>query len=170
MTLGDARSERLAQILNSAAAALLRLGLIVPLLWIGIQKFTAAEAHGIEPLIRHQPAMSWLYQVMSVQAFSDVLGGVEIVAAILIAIKPLSTTASAVGSIIAVGLFVSTTSFLITTPGVVAPSPLHIPLLTADGAFLIKDIALLGAALWTLADALHAHEYRRRFASDTRAA
>jgi reactive chlorine resistance protein C len=109
------------------------------------------------PLIVHQPLMSWLYDVVSVQALSNVLGCVELLAAVLIAIRPLSALAAAVGSGIATLLFISTVSFLFTTPGVVAASSLHVPLLTDSGGFLIKDIALLGAAMWALGEALLAH-------------
>lgn len=152
----QARTGRAADIVGSVGGVLLRYGLVIPLAWIGVQKYTAQEANGIMPLIAHQPLMSWLYDVFSVQALSNVLGAVEITAAILIAIKPLSASVSAIGSVIAILLFLSTVSFLITTPDVVADSSLHIPLLTDTGGFLIKDIVLLGAALWTLSDALHA--------------
>ena|SRR5690242_11121670 len=140
----------------AAGAVLLRVGLVVPLLWIGLQKFTSDEAAGIMPLITHEPAFGWLYHLISVQALSNAIGVAEIAAAVLIASRPFSATLSAVGSAIAVLLFVSTVSFLFTTPDVVAPSSLHVPLLTDTGGFLIKDITLLGAALWSLGEALRA--------------
>jgi uncharacterized membrane protein YkgB len=156
MTIQQATTDRASRVATTAGAVILRIGLVVPLAWIGIQKFTAEEASGIMPLIEHQPLMSWLYDVVGVQALSNALGTVEIAAAILIAIRSLSPTASAVGSAIAALLFVSTISFLFTTPDVVAGSSLHVPLLTATGGFLIKDIALLGASVWTFGEALRA--------------
>jgi uncharacterized membrane protein YkgB len=150
-------TTRVAQTISAAGGVVLRLGLVIPLAWIGIAKFTDTEAHAIVPLIVHQPLMSWLYDVLSVQAFSNILGCLELLAAVLIAIRPLSALASAIGSAIATLLFVSTISFLFTTPGVVAGSSLHVPLLTDSGGFLIKDVALLGAAMWTLGEALLAH-------------
>ncbi|WP_287041759.1 DUF417 family protein [Mycobacterium sp.] len=146
---------------SAVGATLLRYGLVIPLAWIGLQKSTSQEAQAISVMITDQPLMSWLYQVMSLQTLSNMLGVVEITAAVLIAIRPLSARAAAVGSAIATLLFVSTVSFLFTTPGVVADSSLHVPLLTDLGGFLIKDIALLGAALWTLGDALRALSDRR---------
>ena len=134
----------------------------MPLAWIGIQKFTAEEADAIMPLITHQLLMSWLYDVLSVQALSNALGAVEIAAAILIAVRPWSPTASALGSGIALLLFLSTISFLFTTPGIVASSSLGVPVLTESGGFLIKDIALLGAAVWSLGEALQARASRSR--------
>lgn len=154
MLAQQASIDKAAHVTGSVGRVLLRFGLVIPLLWIGIQKFTIQEAQAISLFIAHQPLMSWLYHVFSLQVVSSMLGVVEITAAILIAIRPISAWATAVGSAIAVLLFLSTVSFLFTTPGVVADSSLHIPLLTDVGGFLIKDIALLGAALWTLSDAL----------------
>ena len=51
-------------------------------------------------------------------------------------------------------LILTTLSFIITTPGW-EPSLGGFPALSGDvGEFLIKDFVLLGAALWTLSDAL----------------
>lgn len=132
----------------------IRYGLIVPILWIGIAKFTAAEANAVMPLIAHQPLMSWVYTVLGVRTVSSIIGVIEITAAVLIAVKPLTPRLSAVGSGVAIVLFLSTVSFLFTTPGVVDRSSYPVPLLTDAGGFLIKDLVLLGAAIWTLGDSL----------------
>jgi uncharacterized membrane protein YkgB len=53
-------------------------------------------------------------------------------------------------------MFMTTLTFLFTTPGVIEPS-LGFPALSAvPGQFLIKDAVLLGAALWTAGEALQA--------------
>ena len=53
-------------------------------------------------------------------------------------------------------LFVSTVSFLFTTPGVREPAGGGFPALSLTGEFLLKDIPLLGLSFWTLADAIRA--------------
>ena len=136
--------------------ALARYGLVVVIGWIGLLKFTSYEAAAIQPLVVNSPLMSWLYDVLSVRTFSSLLGVVEVGAAVLLAIKPWWPRLSAVGSVIAVGLFVATVSFLFTTPGVGEVSAGGFPVLSSTGEFLIKDVALLGLAAWTLADALQA--------------
>jgi reactive chlorine resistance protein C len=141
---------------------IIRYGLITPILWIGAAKFTAGEANSIVPLITNQPLMGWIYEILSVQTVSNMIGVVEIAAAILIALKPRVPRISAIGSGIAIGLFLFTVSFLFTTPGVVDSQTDAIPILTDTGAFLIKDLVLLGAAVWTLGDALDASDSRRR--------
>ena len=135
-------------------AGLARYGLVVVIAWIGLLKFTEYEARGIEPLVANSPLMSWVYDVFSVTAFSSLLGVLELATAALIAVAPWWPRVSALGSAIAVGLFVATLSFLFTTPGVFDASAGGFPVLSSTGQFLIKDVALIGIAAWTLVDAL----------------
>ena len=140
---------------------LARYGLVVVVGWIGLMKFTGYEAEGIRPFVANSPLMSWVYGLMSVRGFSAVLGVVEVAIALLIALRPLSPRASALGSALAVGMFLATLSFLLTTPGVWEPSLGGFPALSAlPGQFLIKDLALLGISLWSLGEAWQVSEQR----------
>jgi uncharacterized membrane protein YkgB len=57
----------------------------------------------------------------------------------------------------AVVLFLGTVSFLFTTPGLTVGQLGGIPILGAQpGQFLLKDVVLLGVALWTLGESLGA--------------
>ncbi len=145
---------RLETATSRCGALLARYGLVLVIAWIGALKFTSYEAHGIEPLVSHSPLMSWLYGIFSVTAFSVLLGIVELVTAALLAVKPWLPRLSAVGSVLAIGLFLATLSFLFTTPGIGEAAAGGFPLLSMTGQFLIKDAALLGIAVWTLGDAL----------------
>ncbi|MFB3041295.1 MAG: DUF417 family protein, partial [Candidatus Poribacteria bacterium] len=64
--------------LSALGAFLVRYGLVLVILWIGAMKFTAYEANGIQPLVANSPFMGWVYQIFSVQGFSNLLGTVEI--------------------------------------------------------------------------------------------
>lgn len=132
---------------------LLRYGLVLVLGWIGAMKFTAYEAEGIKPLIETSPLMSWMYKFLSIQATSNVIGVAEITAAVLIAIRPISARFSAIGSVLAVFTFLTTLTFLFSLPGW-EKSLGGFPALSGSGGFLLKDIVLLGASLWTLSDSL----------------
>ncbi len=133
---------------------LIRYGLVLVLAWIGAMKFTAYEANGIQPLVASSPFMGWVYHVLSIQAFSTVLGLVEIAVALMIALRPLSAAGAAIGSGAAVVMFLTTLSFLFSTPGW-EPSLGGFPALSVvPGQFLVKDVVLLGAALWSLGEAL----------------
>ena len=122
---------------------LTRYGLVVVVGWIGLMKFTTYEAEGIRPFVANSPLMSWVYRFMSVQGFSAMLGVVEVTIALLIAARPFSPRVSALGSALAVGMFLTTLSFLVTTPGVREPRLGGFPALCrrVPGQFLIKDLA-----------------------------
>ena len=142
--------------LETAGGAILRYGLVVILLWIGGSKFAAYEAEAIHGLVANSPLTSWGYHMMSVRGFSALIGTAEIVIAVMIASRRFAPRVSAVGSLGAVGMFLTTLSFILTTPGVWEPG-YEFPFLSSLGGFLIKDILLLGAAVWTAGEALRAH-------------
>jgi len=150
--VGSITAERIETVGRHAV----RYGLVLVLLWIGAMKFTAYEAEGISGLVSNSPLMSWAYQVFSTRQFGVLLGATELLIAALIAARPLSPKSSAVGSALAAGMFLTTLSFLVSTPGVVEPS-LGFPALSVlPGQFLIKDFVLLGAAVWATGEALRA--------------
>ena len=133
---------------------LIRYGLVLVVAWIGAMKFTAYEANGIQPLVANSPFMGWVYHVVSIQALSNILGLVEIAIAMMIALRPLSAAMAAIGSGAAVVMFLTTLSFLVSTPGW-EPSLGGFPALSVvPGQFLVKDLVLLGAAMWSLGEAL----------------
>ena len=140
-------------LLVKAGAFVIRYGLVLVLGWIGAMKFTAYEAEGIKTLVETSPIMNWMYKVLSLQATSNVIGIAELVAAALIAIRPLSAKLSAIGSVLAVFTFLTTLTFLFSLPGW-EKSLGGFPALSGSGGFLLKDVVLLGAALFTLGDSL----------------
>jgi len=113
------------------------------LLFFGLLKWTAAEAKGIEAMVSHSPVLFWLYPAFGVQGGSEVIGVIELVIGVLIGVRRWSPRASAAGSVAATGMFLVTLSFLVTTPNIGESAP-----------FLLKDLTLLGAALWTAGEAL----------------
>ncbi|HEY4176424.1 MAG TPA: DUF417 family protein [Kofleriaceae bacterium] len=135
--------------LTSIGRNILRYGLVALLVLFGAMKFTAMEAQGIQPLIGNHPLMSWMTPAFGVQGASNIIGVVELAAAVMIATRRFSARLSAIGSLLATGTFIITLSFLFTTPGAFSPvSPI--------GGFLMKDLILLGAALYTAGEALDA--------------
>jgi uncharacterized membrane protein YkgB len=130
--------------LQAAGAVVLRYSLVFFLLFFGALKWTLQEAKGIEPLISHSPFLSWTVR-FGVQSESQLIGVIELAIGVLIALRHWSPKLSAWGSLFAAGMFVVTLSFLFTTPDV-----------SQDAPFLLKDICLLGAALWSAGEALQA--------------
>jgi uncharacterized membrane protein YkgB len=154
-TTGGVGAESAFERIGATAA---RYGLVVVIAGIGICKFFSFEAQSIQPLVANSPLMSWLYDVLSVDTFAALLGVVELVTAALLAVKPWWPRLSIAGSVMAVGIFLGTISFLISTPGVFEASAGGFPILSSTGQFLIKDVALLGISLWTLGDAMKRRE------------
>ena len=140
--------------LQNVGFLLLRYGLVLVIVWIGAMKATEYEARNIERLIAHSPLLSWGYSIWTVRQFSVLIGAAELVIAILITLRHWSPRACAIGSAGAVLMFVTTLTFLFSTPGW-EPTLGGFPALSHGvGEFLIKDVVLLGAALWSLAESL----------------
>ena len=139
-----------------AGRGVLRYGLVALLLLWGGSKFFGFEAEGIRPLVEPSPLLGWLYPLLGVRGTSGLIGVVEVSAAILIGLRRWRPDLSAVGSLLAAGTFVVTLSFLVSTPGVLAPT-------NPFGGFLMKDVMFLGAALYTAAEALEAAKVRKRW-------
>jgi uncharacterized membrane protein YkgB len=122
------------------------IGLAMILLWIGIFKFTPTEAKAIEPLAANSFLMSWLYKITSVQGVSNLIGIVEIITAVCLLVHFYVKKAGILGGILSVLTFLTTLSFLFTTPGVFK---------IVDGVpitefFILKDVMALGISLMVL--------------------
>ncbi len=153
-TISSTERHGLGDTLENLGATVLRYGLVVILLSVGALKFTAYEAEGIEPLVANSPLMSWAYLALGLRPLSMLVGMVEIVLGLMIATRPFAPGVSAIGSLGAVGMFLITLTFLLSTPGVWQPGygfPYPSPM---PGQFLLKDVLLLGAALWTAGEAM----------------
>jgi reactive chlorine resistance protein C len=144
-----------AHLFQATGHALLRVALVSMIAYFGAFKFTSAEAHAIEPLLTNSPLLSWLYRLTNVQGASRLIGAAELTIAALILLRPYRPMLSTIGSIGAIGRFLTTLSFLVTTPGIwrsvegcIVPS--------GAGGFILKDVFLLGAAAWSAGEALAA--------------
>ncbi|MDR6158123.1 putative membrane protein YkgB [Chryseobacterium sp. SLBN-27] len=121
-------------------------GAAIILLWIGIFKFTPAEANAIKPLLENHFLTFFVYDIVSIQTVSNTIGVIEIIIAVLLlfSVKFASLRKyAAIGMIIT---FLITLSYLFTTPGIWK---------TVDGIpvtdfFIVKDLMLLGFGLMIL--------------------
>lgn len=157
-TLGQVASHaiaRLATPLSPFGGHALRWSLALVIGWIGAMKFSAYEAEGISAFVRNSPLLSWVYALTSERGFCAVLGIVELVTAAALICGGISWRCGAAGAAMAVTMFATTLSFLITTPGVFEPAAGGFPAISVvPGQFLIKDFVLLSASIWLLGDAL----------------
>ena len=170
--------------------AMLRIGLIIVLTWIGALKFADYEADSIVPLVANSPIMAFVYshpapeyraymnkegetvpahhewQVSNrTYTVSRALGCLIVLIGLLIALHgPLPQIAS-IGSALLVLMACTTLSFIVTTPEAWVPalgSTTHgFPFLSGVGRLIIKDSIMLGAAVVTMADSAKSFLKRR---------
>ena len=133
----------------------MRYGLATTFLWIGAMKWNDYEIEHAEVLVTASPLTSRLREQLGARKLAALIGVTQIALGSLIAAKPFAPRASAVGSLGAAGLMVSTLSFLITTPEAWQDRR-GVPFLSMLGEALLKDSVLLGASLLTADDSLRA--------------
>jgi len=149
-------AERLLAYAEPVSRFALYLSLAIIYAWFGGMKFTDYEAQGLVPLVENSPLLSWFYALFSVRGFSTFLGFLELSIGLLIALRLASPVFSTAGGLVSAGLFVTTISFMVSTPGVVVPE-LGAPAITvAPGQFLLKDVGLFAASFWVFVDSLKA--------------
>lgn len=118
-------------------------GVVLTLLWIGIFKFTPTEAAAIEPLVANHPLIGWIYNFLSVQMVSNIIGLIEIIIAIGLIAGFFNPKIGYLSGLLALFTFITTLSFMITTPNTWK---------VVDGVlitnfFLLKDIVFVAIAL-----------------------
>jgi reactive chlorine resistance protein C len=122
-------------------------GMIVMLLWAGSYKMTAPGAEGIIPLVSNSPLISWHFKLFGPYVGSDLIGTTEIVAALLIVAGYFKPKVGVIGGLITTGMFFTTSTMLITTPG--ATVSIHgMRYMSFLGLFLYKDVISLGVSLY----------------------
>lgn len=119
------------------------LGTALILAWIGIYKFTLTEAKLIQPLVENHFAMGWLYNLFSVQMVSNLIGATEIIVAISLIVGIKYRKVAYFSGIAATIIFITTLSFLITTPNTWKVSDG----ILVTNFFLLKDILFLAISI-----------------------
>jgi uncharacterized membrane protein YkgB len=116
------------------------------LFWIGIFKFTPTEAEAIKHLVENHFLTFFVYDIVSVQTVSNAIGTIEIIIALLLIFSVKFASLRKYAAIGMVVTFLTTLSYLLTTPGIWK---------TVDGIpvtdfFILKDLMLLGFGLMIL--------------------
>ena len=135
-------------------------GVVLPLLLIGLLKFTPTEVEALKPIINGTPWLSWLYPVFGMVGASYFLGTFEVVTVALLVVSPWSVRAGVLGGALGALTFFVTSSTLFALPIWEAKEG-GFPFINFLGQFLIKDIALGGICLLILSDSLQRRQKRR---------
>lgn len=135
---------------DAVGAGATRIGLALVFAGIGAMKFTVYEAEAIQGLVASSPLTSWLYSIFGMRTVAGLIGIVEIAAAVLLLAGFRIRTLGTVGAALCIATLAVTSSLLLTAP--VIESSVGWPALNVlPGQFLLKDLALLGAAIWLFA-------------------
>ncbi|MFC9078206.1 YkgB family protein [Streptomyces sp. NPDC057062] len=140
--------------LHSGGVIAARYGLALNLLSIGRLKFEPYEVENIRPLIVSSPLMRKPLKELGEKRLAGAIGITEIAIGGMVSTGRWAPKVSAVGSLLAAGVFAVTLSFLATTPEAWQELGRE-PKLSLAGQFLIKDVVLLSASLITAADSLN---------------
>lgn len=125
------------------------IGMIVMLLWAGSYKWTAQGAEGIIPLVANSPLISWHFKLFGPYVGSDLIGLTEMIGAALIVAGYVKPKAGILGGLITTGMFFTTSTMVITTPGAIIT--VHgMRYMSFLGLFLYKDIISLGASFYLI--------------------
>ena len=159
---------------------LIRLSIAIVFMWIGLLKFVPYEADSITPFVANSPLMSFFYEHPEVYkqylthegeykpearawqsanntyGFSNGLGVVEVIIALLVLANPVNRWLGLLGGLMAFTTPLVTLSFLITTPEAWVPAlgDAHhgFPYLSGAGRLVLKDTLMLAGAVMIMAD------------------
>lgn len=141
----DTRQTTMSVTLTRLGEAIAFVGVLLPLVLIGVAKFTTPEIEALRPVITGTPWLAWLHPVLGERGASYLLGIVELLTAACLLLSLRWAVAGVVGGALASLTFLTTCSIMLALPiwdpaiGFPVPGPM--------GQFLLKDVALLGVAL-----------------------
>ncbi len=133
--------------------SLFRYGLGIILIWLGIMKFKNSEALQIEQTMAQTVLFQWMLKYVTIYAFSQIIAWIQIVAGVLIMLKPVSAGLSRWGGALAMVVFLAGILVFFTS-GVVWQTGYGFPELSRAGHAFLKDFILFGAAAWCFSDSL----------------
>src|ERR1700704_2691176 len=172
-----ARSDRF-------GAHLMRIAIAIVFFWIGALKFVPYEADSVTPFVANSPLMSFFYEkpdeykahltregelkpaerawqtANNTYGFSRGLGIFELIIGLLTLAGLVSPRIGFAGAVLSFLTPFVTLSFLFTTAEAWVPAlgdAQHgFPYLSGAGRLVLKDVMLLGGALWGMADSARA--------------
>jgi len=152
-TTSSPAASALSNRIATAGRGIALAGVVIPLVMIGILKFTQYEIEALKPLIGATPWLAWLYAILGYSGTSYLLGVVELTTASLFIASIWSARAALAAGVLGSLTFAATTSTLLAFP-IWEPTLGGFPYLNFVGTFLIKDVALLGVSLVVLGEGL----------------
>lgn len=133
------------KIFSVIALVLLRYGLGIALIWLGIMKFKNIEAEYLQDLLANTTIFKWILKYFTAYAFSQMIAWIQIVAGVLLMIHPFAPKVSRWGAVLAMLIFLPGIIVFFSSD-VVWLTGYGFPELSRTGQILLKDFILFGVA------------------------
>lgn len=137
--------------LKSLGQFIFRYGLALVFIWLGWLKFKNSEADYLQDILKNSYLFSWMLKYLTAYTFSLIVAYLQLIIGILLLLKPVAKKLSFIGSILATIVLVLSVSTLFTSD-YVWQAGYGFPELSKVGQSMLKDLILLGAALWCVGD------------------
>ncbi len=141
----------MAKIFKLVGQFLLRYGLAIVFIWLGLLKLKNSEADYMGEVLSNSSVFGGLLKYVTPYAFSQIVAYLQMAIGLLIALKPVGRKISFVGSLVAVVVLLLSVTMLFTS-GYVWQTGYGFPELSKLGQSILKDVVLLGAAAWCAGD------------------
>lgn len=128
----------------------IRTSMVVMFLFFGYQKWFAYEAHVLIPYFSHGPFIFWLPHVFGIRGATRFLGVWEWMTGLLLFLGFWDKRLGMLGALGSCVAFVGTVTIIPFMPNGWAASAGGFPAMTADVAFLMKDVVLLAVSFYLL--------------------
>jgi uncharacterized membrane protein YkgB len=141
----------IAKTFKTAGQFILRYGLAITFIWLGLMKLRNSEADYLKHVLSNSSLFSWMLKYITSYAFSQMLAYMQMVIGVLVALKPVAKKISFWGGVAATVILLISVSTLFTS-SYIWQAPYGFPELSKLGQSILKDVILLGAAMWCVGD------------------
>ena len=129
---------------------LLRAAMVVIFAWFGYDKWFGSEIRGLLPIITHGPFIFWTIPVLGIHGTSIFLGTSEWTFGTLLFLGFWNKKLGMLGAIGSAATFISTLTAMPFVPDAWDAGAGGFPAMTANTAFLLKDLVLLTVSVYLL--------------------
>jgi uncharacterized membrane protein YkgB len=129
---------------------LLRAAMVIIFAWFGYDKWFVDEIRGLLPVITHGPLIFWTIPVLGIRGTSIFLGASEWTFGTLLFLGFWNKKLGILGALGSAFTFVATFTVLPFVPDAWDAAAGGFPAMTANSAFLLKDLVLLAVSLYLL--------------------
>jgi uncharacterized membrane protein YkgB len=128
----------------------IRASMVIIFLFFGYQKWFNYEAQALIPYITHGPLIFWMYPVFGIRGATWFLGVAEWTFGLLLLLGFWNKQLGVLGALGSCFSFIATFTIVPFFPNGWEPSAGGFPAMAEHVAFLMKDLALLGASFYLL--------------------